>query len=84
MALYDRAADSGHLGLGQIFIRKRSLLRDTLDSGWTWFLRLLCWRQKAGWEDDVLFAQLPLEKQLLSDPLIKASHPERSGCCKLP
>ena len=45
---------------------------------------LLFWRQKAGQEDDVLFAQVPPEKQFLSDPFIKPSHPERSGCCKLP
>ena len=47
-------------------------------------MRLLCWRQKAGQEDDVLSAHLPLEKQLLSDTLIVTSHPEWSGCCKLP
>lgn len=32
----------------------------------------------------MLSTHLPAEKELLSDPLMTTSHPERSGCRKLP
>lgn len=65
-------------------IRKKSLLWSTSGIRLDPVSEALALETEAGPEDKALSAHLPPEKQLSSDPLIITSHPEWSGCCRLP
>lgn len=65
-------------------VGKRSLLWSTSRISLDPVSEALELETEAGPEDEALSAHLPPEKQLPSDPLIITSHPEWSGCCRLP
>lgn len=72
--------NDGVLGPGQVFMRKRSLLGATLEIRLDPVPEAFALEKETGREDDMLSApRLPPESLVLSDLLMKISHPERSG-----